>query len=406
MASIADIKKELENVIYPGFSKSIVEFGFLKDVVLKDEFSCIVTLDITSTAQEIEAKLRQDITAKLSNIGLRFVEIVLSKPKEQVQKSNSQSGSNIAPQIKNFIMVSSGKGGVGKSTTTVNLAIAAAMQGKRVGILDADIYGPNIPRMMGLQGQEVEVVGNKAKPFKAYGVDVMSMGSLMEEGQALIWRGAMIMKAIQQLLRDILWDELDILFIDMPPGTGDAQLTLAQSVPVTCGINVTTPQHVALDDSRRSLNMFKKLHIPIAGIVENMSGFVCPSCETESDIFGKGTCDELAKEFDTFVLGNLPIEPAIRVGGDNGKPIVFCEPNSVSAKRYMMAASKLLAFVDEVSDKAENASIQPTTAPGVSACSTSAAPKKEAATASSGCCGGGSNPGSGEPKTGGGCGCN
>ena len=407
MASIADIKKELENVIYPGFSKSIVEFGFLKDVVLKDEFSCIVTLDITSTAQEIEAKLRQDITAKLSNIGLRFVEIVMGKPKEQVQHSNSQSGSNIAPQIKNFIMVSSGKGGVGKSTTTVNLAIAAAMQGKRVGILDADIYGPNIPRMMGLQGQEVEVVGNKAKPFKAYGVDVMSMGSLMEEGQALIWRGSMIMKAIQQLLRDILWEELDILFIDMPPGTGDAQLTLAQSVPVTCGINVTTPQHVALDDSRRSLNMFKKLHIPIAGIVENMSGFVCPSCETESDIFGKGTCDELAKEFDTFVLGNLPIEPAIRVGGDNGKPIVFCEPNSVSAKRYMMAASKLLAFVDEVSDKAENASIQPTTPPGVSACSTSSAPKKEAATAaSSGCCGGGSNPGSSSPKTGGGCGCN
>ena len=407
MASIADIKKELENVIYPGFSKSIVEFGFLKDVVLKDEFSCIVTLDITSTAQEIEAKLRQDITAKLSNIGLRFVEIVMGKPKEQVQHSNSQSGSNIAPQIKNFIMVSSGKGGVGKSTTTVNLAIAAAMQGKRVGILDADIYGPNIPRMMGLQGQEVEVVGNKAKPFKAYGVDVMSMGSLMEEGQALIWRGSMIMKAIQQLLRDILWEELDILFIDMPPGTGDAQLTLAQSVPVTCGINVTTPQHVALDDSRRSLNMFKKLHIPIAGIVENMSGFVCPSCETESDIFGKGTCDELAKEFDTFVLGNLPIEPAIRVGGDNGKPIVFCEPNSVSAKRYMMAASKLLAFVDEVSDKAENASIQPTTPPGVSACSTSSAPKKEAAsTASSGCCGGGSNPGSSAPKTGGGCGCN
>ncbi|MCJ8327883.1 MAG: P-loop NTPase [Campylobacterales bacterium] len=404
MASIADIKKELENVIYPGFSKSIVEFGFLKDVVLKDEFSCIVTLDITSTAQEIEAKLRQDITAKLSNIGLRFVEIVMGKPKEQVQHSNSQSGSNIAPQIKNFIMVSSGKGGVGKSTTTVNLAIAAAMQGKRVGILDADIYGPNIPRMMGLQGQEVEVVGNKAKPFKAYGVDVMSMGSLMEEGQALIWRGSMIMKAIQQLLRDILWEELDILFIDMPPGTGDAQLTLAQSVPVTCGINVTTPQHVALDDSRRSLNMFKKLHIPIAGIVENMSGFVCPSCETESDIFGKGTCDELAKEFDTFVLGNLPIEPAIRVGGDNGKPIVFCEPNSVSAKRYMMAASKLLAFVDEVSDKAENASIQPTTPPGVSACSTSSAPKKEAA--SSGCCGGGSNPGSSAPKTGGGCGCN
>lgn len=270
-------------------------------------------------------------------------------------------------------MVSSGKGGVGKSTTTVNLAIAAAMQGKKVGILDADIYGPNIPRMMGLQGQEVAVVGNKAKPFDAYGVAVMSMGSLMEEGQALIWRGAMIMKAIQQLLRDILWEELDILFIDMPPGTGDAQLTLAQSVPVTCGVNVTTPQHVALDDSRRSLDMFKKLHIPIGGIIENMSGFICPSCNTESDIFGMGTCEDLADQYNTQVLGNLPIEPAIRTGGDEGKPVVYCQPESESAKRYMMAASKLIAYVDEVSDSAENASIQPTTPPGVSACSTSAA---------------------------------
>ena len=408
MANIADIKKELENVIYPGFSKSIIEFGFLKNVELKDETSCVILLDITSTSQEVEMKLRQDITACLSKIGFTSVVISLLKPEEEKQQSNSVSGSNIAPQIKNFIMVSSGKGGVGKSTTTVNLAIAAAMQGKRVGILDADIYGPNIPRMMGLQGQEVEVVGNKAKPFKAYGVDVMSMGSLMEEGQALIWRGSMIMKAIQQLLRDILWEELDILFIDMPPGTGDAQLTLAQSVPVTCGINVTTPQHVALDDSRRSLNMFKKLHIPIGGIVENMSGFICPTCDTESDIFGKGTCEELAKEFDTFVLGNLPIEPAIRLGGDEGKPIVYCEPNSVSAKRYMMAAEKLLAFVEEVSDKAENASIQPTTPPGVSACSTSSksAVAETKTEKSSGCCGGGSNPKGGEAPKQGGCGCN
>ncbi|RXJ61719.1 sodium:proton antiporter, partial [Halarcobacter ebronensis] len=176
--------------------------------------------------------------------GVTNVNLKISKPEAPKQQSNSTSGSNIAPQIKNFVMVSSGKGGVGKSTTTVNLAIAAAMQGKKVGILDADIYGPNIPRMMGVNGLEVEVVGNKAKPFNAFGVAVMSMGSLMEEGQSLIWRGAMIMKAIQQLLRDILWEDLDILFIDMPPGTGDAQLTLAQSVPVTCGINVTTPQHV------------------------------------------------------------------------------------------------------------------------------------------------------------------
>lgn len=372
MATVADIKKELENVLYPGFQKSIVEFGFVKDVELIDDESCVVHLDITSSAADIEAELKRNISKALEKIGIFTANVVIKKPEEAKQQSNSVSGSNIAPQIKNFIMVSSGKGGVGKSTTTVNLAIAAAMQGKKVGILDADIYGPNIPRMMGLNGQEVEVVGNKAKPFDAYGVAVMSMGSLMEEGQALIWRGSMIMKAIQQLLRDILWEELDILFIDMPPGTGDAQLTLAQSVPVTCGINVTTPQHVALDDSRRSLEMFKKLHIPVGGIVENMSGFICPSCETESDIFGMGTCEELADQYNTQVLANLPIEPAIRLGGDSGKPVVYCKPESESAKRYMMATAKLLAFVDEVSDSAENASIQPTTPPGVSACSSSA----------------------------------
>ena len=375
MANIEDIKKELANVKYPGFAKSIIDFGFVKDVQVNAN-NCLVSLDITSTAPEVEAQLRKEITACLSAFGMNLT-LNFNKPQEAKQNSNTVSGKNIAPQIKKIVMVSSGKGGVGKSTTTVNLAVAAAMQGKKVGILDADIYGPNIPRMMGLQGKEVEVVGDKAKPLNAYGVDVMSMGMLMEEGQALIWRGAMIMKAIQQLLRDILWEELDILFIDMPPGTGDAQLTLAQSVPVSAGINVTTPQHVALDDSRRSLDMFKKLHIPVAGIVENMSGFICPSCNTESDIFGMGTCEALATQYDTQVLANLPIEPAIREGGDSGKPVVYFAPESISAKRYMIAADKLIAFLDSVDDNISNSAIQPTTAPGVSACSTAAAKPKE-----------------------------
>lgn len=375
MANIEDIKKELANVKYPGFAKSIIDFGFVKDVQVNAN-NCLVSLDITSTAPEVEAQLRKEITACLSAFGMNLT-LNFNKPQEAKQNSNTVSGKNIAPQIKKIVMVSSGKGGVGKSTTTVNLAVAAAMQGKKVGILDADIYGPNIPRMMGLQGKEVEVVGDKAKPLNAYGVDVMSMGMLMEEGQALIWRGAMIMKAIQQLLRDILWEELDILFIDMPPGTGDAQLTLAQSVPVSAGINVTTPQHVALDDSRRSLDMFKKLHIPVAGIVENMSGFICPSCNTESDIFGMGTCEALATQYDTQVLANLPIEPAIREGGDSGKPVVYFAPESISAKRYMIAADKLIAFLDSVDDNISNSAIQPTTAPGVSACSTASSKPKE-----------------------------
>lgn len=386
MATVADIKNELQSVLYPGFTKSIMDFGFVKDVQVNDN-GVAISLEITSSAQDVEQQLRADITACMQKAGVQNLQLEIKKPEAAKQQSNSMSGKNVAPQIKNFVMVSSGKGGVGKSTTTVNLAVAAAMQGKRVGILDADIYGPNIPRMMGLQGQDVEVVGNKAKPFKAYGVDVMSMGSLMEEGQALIWRGAMIMKAIEQLLRDILWEELDILFIDMPPGTGDAQLTLAQSVPVTAGINVTTPQHVALDDSRRSLDMFKKLHIPIAGIVENMSGFVCPKCETESDIFGQGTCEELAKQYDTQVLGNIPIEPSIRVGGDEGKPIVYHYPESQSGKRYMKATETLIAQIDAVNagGGADNAAIQPNTPPGVSACSTAGASQGQ--------------------KSGGGCGC-
>ncbi|WP_368028896.1 P-loop NTPase [Arcobacter sp. s6] len=385
MVNVEDIKKELEKVKYPGFAKSIVEFGFVKDVQVNGA-NCLVVLDITSTAAEVETQLRKEITACLSAIGMN-VTLNFNKPQEQKQSSNSVSGKNIAPQIKKIVMVSSGKGGVGKSTTTVNLAVAAAMQGKKVGILDADIYGPNIPRMMGLNGKEVEVVGDKAKPLNAFGVDVMSMGMLMEEGQALIWRGAMIMKAIQQLLRDILWEELDILFIDMPPGTGDAQLTLAQSVPVSAGINVTTPQHVALDDSRRSLDMFKKLHIPVAGIVENMSGFICPSCNTESDIFGMGTCEALATQYNTQVLANLPIEPAIREGGDVGKPIVYFAPESISAKRYMMAADKLIQFLASIDDNIDNSAIQPTTPPGVSACSTAAAKPKEQPKSSGESCG-------------------
>jgi ATP-binding protein involved in chromosome partitioning len=268
-------------------------------------------------------------------------------------------------------MVSSGKGGVGKSTTSVNIAVALAMQGKKVGLLDADIYGPNIPRMVGIEGVEPQLEGNKVIPFKAYGVEIMSMGSLVEQGAALMWRGAMIMKAITQLLQDIAWGKLDVLVIDMPPGTGDAQLTLAQSVPVAAGINVTTPQQVALDDSRRSLEMFKKLNIPIAGVVENMSGFVCPNCHTESDIFGSGTCEGLAKEYDTKVLANIPIEPSIREGGDAGKPVVYFHPDSVSGKRYLKAAELLWESIEEskANGSIGNASIQPTTN-GVSACST------------------------------------
>jgi ATP-binding protein involved in chromosome partitioning len=382
------VLEALKNVTYPGFTKDIVTFGFVKDINI-DGKKVEVTIDITSSADEVKAQITDEATTELKKAGFEDIKINIIAPKPPRQMSNTISGKNIAPHIKSFVMVSSGKGGVGKSTTSVNLAIAMAMQGKKVGLLDADIYGPNIPRMMGLDGQKPEIQGNKVLPLKAYGVEVMSMGSLMEPGQSLIWRGSMIMKAIEQFLRDILWGELDVLVIDMPPGTGDAQLTLAQSVPVTAGITVTTPQEVSLDDSRRSLDMFQKLHIPIAGIIENMSGFICPECGTESDIFGMGTTEPVAKEYDTQVLARIPIEPAVRVGGDSGMPVVYHKPDSETSKRYQTAATELLKFIDKVhaEDLADNAAIQPTTPPGVSACSTGAAPQNGGHSNQGGSCG-------------------
>jgi len=365
------VKGALSKVAYPGFTKDIVTFNFVKDIKIEGE-AVTITIDITSSAPEVAKQIQDEAIAELMRAGIDDANIVVNAP--QVPRETSSRGKNLAPHVKNFVMVSSGKGGVGKSTTSVNLAVALAMQGKKVGLLDADIYGPNIPRMMGIETIKPNVIGNKVEPIKAYGVQVMSMGSLMEEGQSLIWRGAMIMKAIEQFLRDILWEDIDVLVIDMPPGTGDAQLTLAQSVPVTVGVTVTTPQNVALDDTKRSLDMFKKLHIPIAGIVENMSGFICPETGKEYDIFGKGTTGALASEFDTKVMVEIPIEPEIRIGGDTGKPVVYNSPESETAKRYLSAADDLWKAIEKVNADggSSNEQIQPTTPPGVSACSTAA----------------------------------
>ncbi len=375
------IESALMNVTYPGFTKDIVGFGFVKDINIAGSV-VTVTIDITSSAPEVAQQIKDEATVELKKVGVTNATVSVNAPK--MPRESSSKGKNIAPHVKNFIMVSSGKGGVGKSTTSVNLAIALAMQGQKVGLLDADIYGPNIPRMMGLEGVKPEIEGNKVLPLKAYGVEVMSMGSLMEDGQSLIWRGSMIMKAIEQFLRDILWSELDCLVIDMPPGTGDAQLTLAQSVPVTIGLTVTTPQMVALDDSRRSLDMFKKLNIPLGGIIENMSGFIAPDTGVEYDIFGRGTTEPVAKEFGTKILSEIPIEPSIRTGGDTGKPIVYFAPESETAKRYMKAAEELWAQVVEINEDGgvDNDAIQPTTPPGVSACSTGGASTTAAASTS------------------------
>ena len=392
MISEKIVEEKLSKVIYPGFKKSIVEFGFVKSISCEDDIVHI-TIKITSSSSEVEDALKMSIAKELDSLEVKDMHIRILKPKPiEDKKPEIKSSNNITPQIKNFIMISSGKGGVGKSTTSVNLAIALALDGKKVGLLDADIYGPNIPRMMGLEGQEVNIVAGKVMPFKVFGIEMMSMGSIVSDGTALIWRGAMVQKAITQLLQDILWSDLDCLIIDMPPGTGDAQLTLAQSVPVSAGINVTTPQQVALDDSKRSLEMFEKLNIPIAGIIENMSGFVCPSCSNEYDIFGSGTCEELAKQYNTEVLARIPIEPSIREGGDDGKPISQFNPDSVVGQKYKVAAKALWENLEKfkANNKIGNENIQPgaNTSAGAAPVSVASASADSCGTGTS-CCGGG-----------------
>ncbi len=353
------IMQRLSQIIYPNFDKDIVSFGFVKEAYVEKERLCI-SLDIPSTAEEVEEQLRLEIEKRLAPLGVSTIEISITKPK--VPKESSSQGKNLLPSIQNFVMVSSGKGGVGKSTTTVNLALALAMQGKRVGLLDADIYGPNIPRMIGIEAQQPVFLGKTIKPIVAHKLKVMSIGLLVERGSSLIWKGAMVTQAIEQMLEDIEWGNLDILLFDMPPGTGDAQLALAQSLPVTAGVCVTTPQKVALDDTIRSMDMFQQLHIPIAGVVENMSGFICPESGKEYAIFGKGTTQPLADAYETTILAEIPIEPAIREGGDSGLPITILAPNCESSKRYQAMATELWSILQKVQLEGgvDNEAIQPT----------------------------------------------
>ena len=245
--------------------------------------------------------------------------------------------------IHNVVAVASGKGGVGKSTVAVNLAVVLAMRGARVGLLDADIYGPNIPTMMGVDHLPAPIE-NKLQPAVAYGVKMMSIGFMVRPGQPLIWRGPMLHTAIRQFLTDVDWGELDYLIVDMPPGTGDAQLSLMQSVTLSGGVIVTLPQQVSIDDASRGLSMFREMKVPVLGIIENMSYLELPD-GTRMDIFGQGGGAELARASKTPFLGTIPIEPEVRIGGDSGKPIVLARPESNAAKAFIEITEKLAAEI-------------------------------------------------------------
>ena len=259
-----------------------------------------------------------------------------------------QRGVPLLPGVKNIIAVASGKGGVGKSTTSVNLALALAAEGARVGILDADIYGPSLPLMLGMQGQRpASLDGKSILPIENHGIQSMSMGYMVDDDQAMVWRGPMVTQALMQLLNDTRWDNLDYLVIDLPPGTGDVQLTLAQKIPVTGAVIVTTPQDIALIDARKGLTMFEKVGVPVLGIVENMAMHVCSQCGHVEAIFGSGGGARMAGQYQVELIGQLPLELAIRQSMDEGRPTLVSAPDSPAAALYRQIARKVAVKVGE-----------------------------------------------------------
>jgi ATP-binding protein involved in chromosome partitioning len=251
------------------------------------------------------------------------------------------------PRIRNIIAIGSGKGGVGKSTTAVNLALALAGEGARVGVLDADVYGPSIPTMLGLSGRPDSPDGKSIEPMRAHGIEAMSIGLLVEQDTPMIWRGPMATSALTQLLNDSRWDDLDYLIVDLPPGTGDIQLTLAQKIPVAGAVIVTTPQDVATLDAKKALKMFEKVQVPVLGLVENMAVHVCTNCGHAEHIFGQGGGERMAAKYGVPLLGSLPLETGIREQGDAGTPIVAAAPGSTAAEAYRLLARNVIAELDK-----------------------------------------------------------
>jgi len=338
----------LRVVIDPDIRRDIVALNFVKDLAITDG-RVAFTIELTTPACPVKDQMRDQAVAAVRAVpGVSDVEVQLTA---KVRSATApESGRPPVPGVKNVIAVGAGKGGVGKTTVAVNLALALAKCGSRVGILDGDIYGPNVPIMMGIQTQ-LTTDGKRIVPAEKYGVQVVSVGFLTTDDSPIIWRGPMLHQAVQQFFRDVAWTDLDYLIIDMPPGTGDVALSLSQTVPVVGAIVVTTPQQVSLADSRRAIRMYQKLNIPTIGMVENMSYYACTNCHHEADIFGHGGGEALAKDMDVPFLGRLPIYQPIREGSDIGVPLVVAEPASPAARAFLTVAERTAAQVSIAAHK-------------------------------------------------------
>ncbi len=342
--TVADIQAALSAVIDPNTGKDLITSKSAKNIQL---LGSVVNLEVELGYPALSQfdLIRQLVVSKLA--GLPGVTEVQVKVLSKIVAHTAQRGIKLLPGVKNIIAVASGKGGVGKSTTAVNLALALSAEGARVGILDADIYGPSLPMMMGIDDRPESLDGKTMEPLENYDVQVSSIGFMIDPAEPMVWRGPMVTQALVQLLEQTNWRELDYLVIDMPPGTGDVQLTLSQKVPVTGAVIVTTPQDIALLDARKGLKMFEKVGIPILGIVENMSTHICSNCGHQEAIFGAGGGARMCAEYQVELLAALPLTMSIREQADSGKPTVVAEPNGPVAALYKDMARKVAIKVAE-----------------------------------------------------------
>lgn len=357
MITKEQVLSALGTVMDPDLGRDIVTLGFIKDLAIEGGRVSFI-LELTTPACPLKGKLEADSKAAVQGLaGVTEVSVKVTSNVPQ-HRAPAISGERLLPRVKNFIAVASGKGGVGKSTVSVNLALALAESGASVGLLDADIYGPSVPIMLGVKEQP-QIVDKKIVPHSKYGIKFMSLGFMMPDDSPVIWRGPLVMQAVEQLLRDVAWGELDYLVVDLPPGTGDAQLTLTQKVPLTGAVIVTTPQDVALIDAKKGLAMFQKVNVPVLGIIENMSYFLCSHCNERTEIFSHGGAREYSEKVGVPFLGEIPLEPAIRMGGDSGKPIFAAEPSSPQAAIFRNIAGAVAARISVIerqkSDELERA---------------------------------------------------
>jgi ATP-binding protein involved in chromosome partitioning len=334
MVTVDQVLTSLRTVVDPELHKDIVSMGMIKDLAIT-EGKVSFNLELTTPACPFNSDIEQDVRTAISNIGVENLDL---KVTARVMEGRAISMDELIPDVKNIIAVASGKGGVGKTTIAVNLALALAKSGAKVGLLDADIYGPSVPLMLGAE-ESPQVLKNKIQPPNVEGIKVISMGFFYEQSQqAGIYRGPIVSGIVKQFLTDVEWGSLDYLIIDLPPGTGDAPLTMAQTIPVTGIIIVTTPQDVAMNVAVKAVGMFSKLNVPIVGVIENMSYLQCPHCSEKINIFGKGGGQKISDKFNIPFLGEIPLSPQIMEGSDKGKPIILSEPDSIQANALRKVA--------------------------------------------------------------------